>query len=97
MTHRVTSLERTVETILERLDRIEGRLGALEKNVAVILSNYVTSETFHRELHSLTWKIFGAAALLVAAVYFIARNVAPPIYVQVAPPAQAQVQTPQTR
>lgn len=100
MKHRVTTLERTSEKILARLDAIESRLYALEKEVALMahtLSTFVTKDMLHRELHSLTWKIFGGAALLVAAVYFIARNVAPPIYVQVTAPAQAKPPSSQTR
>jgi hypothetical protein len=32
-------------------------------------------EDLHKELHAMTWKIFGGCALLAATVYFIARHV----------------------
>ncbi|MGZ3181479.1 MAG: hypothetical protein ACXU8N_03475 [Telluria sp.] len=66
--HRITKLEQQFDVLLERLNK-------LEQQVAVIASNYVTKEDLERALHAMTWKIFGAMTILVAAVYWIARNV----------------------
>lgn len=68
------------------------QLATLEKDVAVIKSNYATKEDLarvegairadmHKEFTAQTWRIIGAmltfGALLSAAVFFIARNVKP--------------------
>jgi ABC-type metal ion transport system substrate-binding protein len=50
-------------------------LAIVRADVAVIRSNYVTREDLQRELNNLTWKIFGFASFLTAAVYYIARYV----------------------
>ena len=54
----------------------------LKADLAVILSNYATKQDiadlraeFQKEINALTWKMYGFATVLVAAVYFIARNV----------------------
>lgn len=47
-----------------RLAYIEGRM-----------ESFATKEDLHKGLHDMTWKIIGAIAALVAAVYFIARYV----------------------
>lgn len=61
---------------------MEARIAALEKDmttvktdVAVIRSNYVTKEDLHKELHAMTWKIFGCASLLTGVVFYIAKYV----------------------
>jgi hypothetical protein len=63
-------------------DKIEVRLGALERDVAVIKSNYVTKEDLHRELNAQTWRLITFVTtfvcvfngLLVSATYFIATH-----------------------
>ncbi|GAB3462292.1 hypothetical protein GCM10027321_23840 [Massilia terrae] len=58
--------------------RIEERLAALERDVAVIKSNYVTKEDLQRELNAQTWRFmtFVAAlnSFLVGAIYFLAAH-----------------------
>lgn len=70
METRVTNLEVAAQDTRDRLVRIESRLENFERN-------YATKEDLHKELHSMTWRIIGACALLVAMVYFIALNVKP--------------------
>ena len=77
----------------QRVSKLEGiaektsaQLTALEKDVAVIKSNYATKEdvtrlegSMHKELTAQTWRIVGFmvtfGTAITAAVYFIARNV----------------------
>jgi hypothetical protein len=66
--HRITKLE-------QQFDVLIARLTAVEQDVAVIRTNYVTRADLEQALHALTWKLFGAMTILVAAVYWIARNV----------------------
>lgn len=58
-----------------RITALEKDMATVKTDVAVIRSNYVTKEDLHKELHAMTWKIFGFAGLLTAAVYFIAKHV----------------------
>jgi hypothetical protein len=62
----------------DRIDRLEQRLVAVERDVAVIRSNYVTKEDLHRELAALTWRLVtfvcGFGTALVGATYFIANH-----------------------
>jgi hypothetical protein len=62
----------------DRIDRLEQRLVAVERDVAVIRSNYVTKEDLHRELSALTWRLVtfvcGFGTALVGATYFIANH-----------------------
>jgi hypothetical protein len=44
----------------ERLEKVEQRLTALERDVAIIRSNYVTKEDLHRELAGLHDRIVGS-------------------------------------
>jgi hypothetical protein len=61
-----------------RLRKVEDRLAALERDVAIIRSNYVTREDLHREIASQTWKLVtfvcGFGTALVGATYFIATH-----------------------
>ena len=68
MDARVTKLEDFALDTRDRLTRIEVRMDSFERNFA-------SKEDLHKELHSMTWRIFGACAGLVAAVYFIAKYV----------------------
>ena len=70
METRVTKLEAAAQDTRDRLVRIESRLENFERN-------YATKEDLHKELHSMTWRIIGACALLVAMVYFITLNIKP--------------------
>jgi hypothetical protein len=69
----------------ERLEKVEQRLGVLERDLAIIRSNYVTKEDLHREIaglhrdiNSQTWKpvtfVCGFGTVLVSATYFIATH-----------------------
>lgn len=76
----------------ERVKKLEGiaektteRLAALEKDVAVIRSNYATKEDIraistdlHKELNAQTWKLVtfvcGFGTALVWATYFISKH-----------------------
>jgi hypothetical protein len=63
-------------------EKIEARLGAHERDVAVIKSNYVTKEDLHRELSAQTWRVITFVTtfvcvfngLLVSATYLIATH-----------------------
>jgi hypothetical protein len=59
-------------------EKVEARLTALERNVAVIRSNYVTKEDLNKEINVQTWRLItfvcGFGAVLVAATYFIATH-----------------------
>lgn len=79
MEARVTKLESLAEKTSERL-------GAIEKGVSVIKSNYATKEDLallkadlYRAMNDQTWKIIGAmitfGTLLSGIVFYIARNV----------------------
>jgi hypothetical protein len=74
----------------ERMDRVEQRLAALERDVAVIRSNYVTKEDLYsqnaklieetyRAINSQTWRLVsfvcGFGTALVTATFFIATHV----------------------
>ena len=101
MNHRVVTLERKVDQIFERLDAIEARLSVLERDVAVILATYVTKEYLEHALHAQTWRLFGGffggVTLLVAAVFYIARYVAPPYELPPSPPVQLKPPNSPTR
>jgi hypothetical protein len=59
-------------------EKIHERLAALERDVAVIKSNYVTKGDLHREMNAQTWRFvtFVAAlnSFLVGAIYFLAAH-----------------------
>jgi hypothetical protein len=58
---------------------MEERLYAVEQDVAVIRSNYVTREDLQKAMLEMTWRIIGfvlvSSSMLTGAVYHIARNV----------------------
>jgi flavorubredoxin len=59
-------------------EQIAGHLAALERDVAVIRSNYATKEDLHKEINAQTWRLVtfvcGYGTALVAATYFIATH-----------------------
>jgi hypothetical protein len=73
MEERVKKLESLVEKTVERIVNIE-------RDMAVVRSNYATKEDLHKEISAQTWKLVsfvcGFGTALVAATYFIANHVA---------------------
>jgi hypothetical protein len=75
--------------IESRVVALENDVSKVKTDLAVILSNYATKQDvaelradlqslrveFQKEINTLTWKMYGFGTALVAAVYFIARNV----------------------
>jgi hypothetical protein len=64
MDARIIALEEFAVDARDRLARIETRL-----------DTFATKADLHRELHGLTWRLFGGASALVGIVYWIARNI----------------------
>ena len=64
MEARIIALEEFAVDARDRLARIETRL-----------DTFATKADLHRELHDLTWRLFGGASALVGIVYWIARNI----------------------
>ncbi|MEO6919803.1 MAG: hypothetical protein ABI171_12450 [Collimonas sp.] len=87
MEARVNKLEEFAIDTRERLSRIETRLDAcatksdikdlestMYKEFSVMHKEFAA---MHKDLHGLTWKLIGAAGVLVSVVYFIATQVQP--------------------
>lgn len=81
MEDRVKALEEFARDARDRLVRIETRL-----------DTFATKEDLHRELLATTWRIIGATVALCAAVFWMARNVAPPPQPIQAPSRSQQTQ-----
>jgi hypothetical protein len=64
MEARIIALEEFAVDARDRLARIETRL-----------DTFATKEDLHRELHAMTWRLFGGATALVGVVYWIARYI----------------------
>ena len=64
MEARIIALEEFAVDARDRLARIETRL-----------DTFATKADLHRELHCMTWRLFGGASALVGIVYWIARNI----------------------
>jgi hypothetical protein len=64
MEARIIALEEYAVDARDRLARIETRL-----------DTFATKADLHRELHGMTWRLFGGASALVGIVYWIARNI----------------------
>ena len=64
MEARIIALEEFAVDARDRLARIETRL-----------DTFATKEDLHRELHGMTWRLFGGATALVGVVYWIARDI----------------------
>jgi hypothetical protein len=65
-----------------RISTLERDVSSMKADLAVIRSNYATKEDLQsvrielqKTINVLTWKMYGFGSLLVAAVYFVARNV----------------------
>jgi hypothetical protein len=64
MEARIIALEEFAVDARDRLARIDTRL-----------DTFATKADLHRELHGMTWRLFGGASALVGIVYWIARNI----------------------
>ncbi len=64
MEARIIALEEFAVDARDRLARIETRL-----------DTFATKEDLHRELHGMTWRLFGGATALVGVMYWIARYI----------------------
>jgi hypothetical protein len=64
MEARIIALQEFAVDARDRLARIETRL-----------DTFATKADLHRELHGMTWRLFGGATALVGIVYWIARNI----------------------
>jgi hypothetical protein len=64
METRIIALEEFAVDARDRLARIETRL-----------DTFATKADLHREMHGMTWRLFGGASALVGIVYWIARNI----------------------
>ena len=64
MEAKIIALEEFAVDARDRLARIETRL-----------DTFATKADLHRELHGMTWRLFGGASALVGIVYWIARNI----------------------
>ncbi len=69
--NRLDKVEVQVKKIENRLDKIEGRLDRME----VRLDATATKAELHQAIAAQTWRMITAATALVAATYYIARNV----------------------
>ncbi|WP_186113904.1 hypothetical protein [Burkholderia gladioli] len=69
MEARIAALEAANQDTRDRLTRIETRLDA----VATKADLQEIRADFHQSMHSLTWRIIGACALLVAATAAIVK------------------------
>jgi hypothetical protein len=77
-------MEERVKKLEELAGKTVERIVSIERDVAVIRSNYATKEDIktviadlHKEINAQTWKVVGTAALLCGAVFWLARNVQP--------------------
>lgn len=86
METRVEKLETATLEIKDRLTKIEARLGVVDTRLGMFPTVFATKEDLVREIGNVrtdlhkgindqTWRIIGAATVLVAAVYFIIKNV----------------------
>jgi hypothetical protein len=57
------------------LATVKADLGTVKLDVAVIRATYATKEDLLKAINTLTWKMYCFGTLLVAVVYFIAKNV----------------------
>lgn len=94
-------MEERVKRLEALAEKTQDRLVVIERDIAIIKSNYATKEDLHKELHATTWKIIAAIAALCGAVFWLARNVEPPrpaatspTYSAPAPQAPATAQPP---
>jgi len=71
-------MEERVKKLEESGAKTAERLIAIERDLAVVRSNYATKEDLHKEISAQTWKLVtfvcGFGTALVAATYFIAKH-----------------------
>lgn len=76
---RMDKLEQRMDKLEQRIDGMDRRLSLVEQGLAVIQANYATKEDLYRVINAQTWRLVtfmtGACTALVAATYYIARNV----------------------
>lgn len=79
MEKRVANLETDMKDVLGRLVRVETKIDGIEKKISDLPSVFATKADLHQEITASTrWIIgwvTGVATVLVAAVFYIARNV----------------------
>ncbi|MCC6072412.1 hypothetical protein ACFSQU_08190 [Massilia sp. GCM10020059] len=61
--------------VKDEFTTVKADLAAVKLDVAVIRATYATKEDLLKAINTLTWKMYGFGTLLVAVVFFIAKNV----------------------
>jgi outer membrane murein-binding lipoprotein Lpp len=74
----VSVLKTDVAVLKTDVTVLKTDVAVLKTDVSHFKETYATKADLHEALHALTWKIIGAMGLMCAAVFWIARNVAPP-------------------
>ena len=74
----VSVLKTDVAVLKSDVTVLKTDVAVLKTDVSHFKETYATKADLHEALHALTWKIIGAMGLMCAAVFWIARNVAPP-------------------
>lgn len=79
MDARVEKLETATLEIKDRLTQIEARLGVVDTRLGMFATVFATKEDLHKVINAQTWKLVsfvcGFGTALVAATFFIAKNV----------------------
>jgi hypothetical protein len=70
-------MEERVKKLEQAVDKLADRTVNIERDVAVVRSNYATKEDLHKEISAQTWKLVtfvcGFGTALVGATYFIVK------------------------
>jgi hypothetical protein len=73
-------MEERVKKLEGLADKLVDRTVNIERDVAVVRSNYATKEDLHKEINAQTWKLVtfvcGFGTALVGATYFIVKHIA---------------------
>jgi hypothetical protein len=56
-------MEARIDKLEQIAEKTSDRLAAIERDLAVIKSNYATKEDMHKEFGALQWKLFGVVVL----------------------------------